>query len=510
MREAIFSNSSMALTGLLATRSRERKVGRQSAVRLEEITSGRRRNDVLPDLEVRQYPIDRLKAPERELRKVTAAHVAEIAQSITVFGFVKPLLVSDDGTIVDGVSSWEAARKLGLETVPCLTIDHLTRPELRRLRLALNRLGEKGTWALDELKIEFQELIELDEPLDAIGFSAPEIDLILTDGDGSLDPKANAAAEPDTSKPPVSQAGDLWILGRHRVFCGSATEPRSYEQLFGDAPSARAIFTDPPYNIRIDGFAAGKGKHSEFAQASGEMTDDEFETFLTDFLVASSAKTVDGGIVFCCMDWRHSEHVHCAARNARLELVTIAVWSKGHGGMGGLYRSAHEFVFVLRKGGGKSLNNIELGKHGRDRTNVWTYPGANRLGSSANAELHNHPTPKPVELVADALLDVTARKEIVLDPFLGSGTSIIAAEKTGRVAFGIELEPRYVDSIIRRFEDFTGQTAQHAVTCETFAATAARRAAEISEMMPVSAEMTSNEAADVALTASSSHNGSLA
>lgn len=245
MREVIFSSSPVVLTGLLATRSRERKIERQSAVRLEEVTSARRRNDILPDLEVRPYPIDRLKAPERELRKVTVTHVAEIADLITTFGFVKPLLVSDDGTIVDGVSSWQAARKLGLETVPCLTVDHLTKPELRRLRLVLNRLGEKGIWAIDELKIEFQELIELDEPLDAIGFSAPEIDLILTDGDGNLDPKANAAAEPDMSKPPASQAGNLWILGRHRVFCGNATDPHSYE-LFGDASSARLFSRTRP------------------------------------------------------------------------------------------------------------------------------------------------------------------------------------------------------------------------------------------------------------------------
>jgi DNA modification methylase len=215
------------------------------------------------------------------------------------------------------------------------------------------------------------------------------------------------------------------------------------------------------------------------------MTDEEFVVFLADFLCAAAHHVADGGVLFVCMDWRHAAHVFRAAGAASLDVLNIVVWSKGSGGLGGIYRSAHEFVFVLKKGNAPTINNVELGKHGRDRTNVWTYPGANRRGSSANAQAKNHPTPKPVELVADAVLDVTKRKDIILDAFLGSGTSIIAAEKTGRIAYGLELDPRYVDVIVRRYQDFTGIPAIQAETGKLFDEVAAERAAASTTAQPV-------------------------
>jgi DNA modification methylase len=471
MNTAEITTPAKGLTSALSERSRAQRRNRKNLVALETVASAPRRNDLLPQIKLESRALSSLHAPARAVRQVRPEHVAEIAHSMSVFGVVNPILITADGKIIDGVSSVEAARTVGLGILPCVVIDHLKSEEVRLLRLALNRLGEKGRWDLDELQVEFQELLDIGMPVEVTGFTLPEIDIVVMHDEVVVDQAANDVPAVIDGAPAVSKLGDLWKLGRHRLLCADATKPESYARLFEGTSLARAVFTDPPYNIQIDGFAVGAGsiKHREFVAASGEMTDDEFDTFLTDFLKAASAQLVDGGILFVCMDWRHAEHVQRAARRAELSQINTAVWCKGNGGLGGLYRSAHEFVLILKKGGGTSVNNVELGKHGRDRTNVWTYPGANQRGSSAHAELANHPTPKPVELVADAILDVTRCNDIVLDPFNGSGTTIIAAEKTGRTACGLELDPLYVDLIVRRFETFTGIPAVHAVTGKTFA-----------------------------------------
>jgi DNA modification methylase len=471
MNTAEITTPAKVLTNALSERSRAQRRNRKGLVALETVASAPRRNDLLPQIKLESRALSSLHAPARAVRQVRPEHIAEIARSISTFGVVDPILITAGGKIIDGVSSVEAARTIGLGIVPCAVIDHLKPEEVRLLRLALNRLGEKGRWDLDELKIEFHELLDIGVPVEVTGFTLPEIDIVTMHDEAVVDQVANAVPAVVADAPVISKLGDVWKLGRHRLLCADATKPESYAQLFEGAPLARAVFTDPPYNIKIDGFAVGAGsiKHREFVAASGEMTDEEFDTFLAEFLKAASAQLVDGGILFVCIDWRHAEHVQRAARRAELSHVNTAVWSKGNGGLGGLYRSAHEFVLILKKGSGTSVNNVELGKHGRDRTNVWTYPGANQRGSSAHAELANHPTPKPVELVADAIMDVTRRNDVVLDPFTGSGTTIIAAEKTGRTARGLELDPAYVDLIVRRFETFTGVQAVHAVTGETFA-----------------------------------------
>jgi DNA modification methylase len=468
------------LTKELGARSRELRRKRKDLVALEAIAAAPRRNDLLPQFKLERHAVTSLRAPTRALRQVRPEHIAEIARSMSMFGLVEPVLIAADGTIIDGVSTIEAAKTIGLGIVPCVVIDHLKPEEVRLLRLALNRLGEKGSWDLDELKVEFEELLDIGAPIEVTGFTLPEIDIVVMQDEPVVDQAANDVAYIMSDVPVVSKLGDAWQLGRHRLLCADATKQESYAQLFGEAPLARAVFTDPPYNIQIDGFAVGAGsiKHREFVAGSGEMTDDEFDTFLANFLACASAHLVDGGVLFVCMDWRHAEHVQRAARRAKLEHINTVVWSKGNGGLGGLYRSAHEFVLVLKKGNGPSVNNVELGKHGRDRTNVWTYPGANQRGSSANAELTNHPTPKPLELVADALLDVSRRDDIVIDPFAGSGTTVIAAEKSGRTAFVMELDPQYVDLIIRRFLNFTGIEAVHKATGKSFAQIAEERRAE--------------------------------
>jgi DNA modification methylase len=479
MAKNVFQNSSKKLTGELASRSRNRKRARTAAVDLDAVVSASRRNDLLPELKLEKHPLSALHAPKRQVRDVNPEHVAEVAKSIATFGVSRPPVVAADGEIIDGVVIVEACRHLGLQQVPCIVADHLSPSEIRLLRLALNRLGEQGTWNLEALKLEFEELIEIEAPLDACGFAAPEIDLVLLGDEPAIDDAANDCPEIDMNRPAITQLGDEWRLGRHRLVCGDACVLDCYGRLFaGGAPNARAVFTDPPYNIPIKGFVSGQAHHRDFIMGVGEMSDDGFVTFLADFLKAVSSHLADGGVLFVCMDHRHAEHVLRAARAAGLSVVTLVVWHKGIGGMGRLYRSAHELVFVLKKGDGPVLNNIGLGKHGRDRTNVWEYPGANRKGSSANEQLGVHATPKPVELVADALMDVTNRGGIVIDPFLGSGTTIIAAEKTGRIAFGLELDPHYCDVIIRRFEKFTGVEAVHVTTGLTFFAMATLRQAE--------------------------------
>jgi len=346
---AAIAKPAKKLTSAISAGSRARRRELKGAVALDAVKDIKRRNDILPSLQIEQRLLSRLYYPARKVREVTREHVAEIARSIASFGFVDPILIAGDGEIINGVSIAEAARTLGLETVPCVAIDHLSREELRLLRLALNRLSEKGSWALDELKLEFQELLDVGMTVVDTGFTLPEIDLVLMADDQAIDPRANECPDLDPNRTPVSRVGDVWQLGRHRVLCGDSTKAASYAQLFQDVPAAQAIFCDPPYNIKIDGFAAGKGKHGEFVAASGEMSDDEFITFLTEFLSSAAAHVVDGGIIYVCMDWRHDEHVHRAARAANLSIQTIAVWSKGVGGLGGLYRSAHEFVFVLKK-----------------------------------------------------------------------------------------------------------------------------------------------------------------
>jgi len=472
-----FILNSQGITVEVADRNRRRKRGLRGEVHADAAAAMPRRNDLLPALKLEVIPITSLTAPARELRKLHPEHLAEVTKSIAVLGVSAPIIVSTDREIINGVAVWHAARDLGLTEIPCIVVEHLSPADLRLLRIALNRLGEKGAWDLDALKVEFSELIDIGKPLEIAGFITQEIDLVLAADEPAIDETANTSVEPDTNGPPVTRPGDIWLLGKHRLLCGNAVLASSYEQVM-EGCSARAVFTDPAYNIPIQGFVTGQAHHREFVMGAGEMSNDEFTEFLTDFFLGASRPVVDGGVLFVCMDFRHIENCLQAARMAGLTLVTMVVWHKGVGGMGRLYRSAHELVLVLKKGSGSVLNNIELGKHGRDRTNVWEYPGANRPGSSANEQLAIHSTPKPVELVADALLDVTQREDIVLDPFMGSGTTFIAAEKTGRIAFGMEFDPVYCDAIVQRFEKYTGTLAQHAQTGLTFAELATRRREE--------------------------------
>ena len=409
--------------------------------------------------------------------------IRQIADSIERLGFNNPILVDRDGGIVAGHGRIEAAKLLGIEKVPTIRLEDLTEAEVRAYVIADNRLAELADWDRELLAIELQELIGLDIDLDVTitGFEPPEIDILI--GELDADEEDDPADEvPEVSDgPPITRPGDIWCIGKHRLICGDATDPDIYARLL-DGAEAQMIFADPPYNVAIDGHVSGLGKvkHREFAMASGEMSEAQFTGFLTTVFSNLAEVSVDGAIHFVCIDWRHIGEVIAAGKDAYAELKNLCVWAKSNGGMGSLYRSQHELVFVFKAGTGPHINNVELGKHGRYRTNIWSYPGINSFGKDRDADLALHPTVKPVKLVADAILDCSKRGGIVLDAFAGSGTTLIAAEKTGRRGYGIELDPQYCDVIVRRLAAAAKIEAILTKTGETFSEIERQRTLESS------------------------------
>jgi DNA modification methylase len=408
-------------------------------------------------------PIDALRADPRNPRKHSRIQVRAIARSIDAFGFNAPILVDKRNQIVAGHGRYEAAQLLGLDRIPVVNLDHLTEAQARAYMLADNKLAERSSWDDASLALQLKELSELALEFDfeAIGFELPEVDLRIQ----SLDPEDNADRADEFSNavgPAVSRPGDLWLLGKHRVYCGSALDRSAYELLMANE-KASAVFTDPPYNVKIDGNVCGSGavRHREFAMASGEMTREEFIRFLAGPFDLVRAHASPGGIIYACMDWRHMGEMLAAGDAANFELLNLCIWVKTNGGMGSLYRSRHELVFVFRNGAVAHRNNVQLGRFGRNRTNVWNYPGANvfkRNGRKSDLDLH--PTVKPIAMVADAILDSSNLGDVILDPFLGSGTTLLAAERARRRCHGVELDPLYVDTAIMRWERLTQQQAR--------------------------------------------------
>ena len=461
-----------AFTDQLRQKSRRR---RDQQERLAKASAARpRRNDILPRLELSDIRIADLRPSPRKVRKLDPAHVREVASSISALGFCVPLLVGRDNEIIHGEVRYEAAKQLGLDRLPCVRIGHLSPEEQRVLRLAVNRLAEKGEWDLDALKIEFDELIVTDAPIEITGFSPAEIDhVILGDAAEGLE---QGPLELDSATA-VARVGDIFQLGPHRIVCGDATDPSVLARLLQGDASARLVLTDEPYNVKVGGNVT-RGDHREFAMASGEMTDAEFLAFNGAWIATVLPYLCEGGILGTFIDWRGLPTVHSAAAKLGLVPLNLIVWAKTNAGMGSLYRSQHELLPLFTKGSHPHVNNIELGKRGRWRSNVWTYPGASSLGSDARRGLKDHPTVKPTAMLEDALLDLTNRGDIVIDPFLGSGSTLISAEKTGRVCRGVELDPLYVDVIIRRYEAATGDPAVLVETGESFQALGVRRETE--------------------------------
>jgi DNA modification methylase len=452
---------------------------RKAAKGLANASNGRPyvRNDLLPTLEVQSYAIETLRSPTRRVRKSDVAHVREIANSIRAFGFNVPLLIGRDSVILDGESRLEAARQIGLSSVPGIRVDHLNATEQRLLRLAVNRLGEKGTWDLEELKAEFNELIIEDAPIELSGFGLDEVDQLVIGENGNL--TEAGVLEPQPGRCAVSRVGDVFELGPHRLICGDSSDPEVVRRLM-QTDGARIILTDEPFNVAIGGHVTG-GEHREFVMASGEMTDAQFQEFNRRWIGALLPYLVDGGLFGTFIDWRGLPVVHSAATELGLVPINLIVWAKTNAGMGSLYRSQHELLPLFKKGTSPHVNNVALGKRGRWRSNVWTHPGASSLGSDARRGLQDHPTVKPTAMLQDALIDLSNRGEIILEPFGGSGSTLIACEKAGRVCRAIELDPLYVDVIARRYQEVSGREARLAETGESFNELEKRRTHEANQ-----------------------------
>jgi DNA modification methylase len=403
--------------------------------------------------------IETLKPLGRKTRKHPAAQVRKLAASLEEFGFVLPVVIDGSGRVVGGWGLVLAALRLGLKEVPAVTIADLDDAKLRVLRLALNRLAEDSRWDPTEIALEFADLLQIDSTIDLeiSGFEMGEIDVLLAP-DGADEEDEWPA--PDDGSTLMSEPGDLWLLGEHRVLCGNAIDPASFEQLLG-GETVQMVFTDPPWNIPIEGNVSGLGavRHRDFAMAAGEMTPVQYQDFLEVSLGLAARYSQDGSIHYICMHWTKLEELLAATKGIYSELKALCVWNKTNAGMGSLYRSKHELIFAFKRGREPHINNIEMGRFGRHRSNVWDYAGQNVLHGTSKSKLLLHPTVKPVSLVMDAILDCSNRDGIILDPFGGAGTTLIAAEKASRKARLIEIDSRYVDVIIKRWQHLTGRTA---------------------------------------------------
>lgn len=436
-----------------------------------------------PQLEVRS--ISALRPFAGNARTHSKKQIRQIAASIDQFGFTNPVLIGDNNEIIAGHGRVLAARHLGMTEVPTIRLSHLNEVQRRAYVLADNKLALNAGWDKSILAIELQGLVDLGFDVELTGFSLAEVDFVLDEAAES-DPAVVTGPEdilPDMPVRAISRAGDVWLLGRHKLVCGDAREIADYERLLGNE-LVDLIFTDPPYNVPIAGHVSGLGnvKHREFAMASGEMSEVAFTQFLQTTLAAGADRCQDGAIAFVCMDWRHMRELLTAGATVFSELKNLCVWNKTNGGMGSFYRSKHELVFVYKVGNGAHVNSFGLGDTGRYRTNVWDYAGVNTMRSDRMDELTMHPTVKPTSLVVDAIKDCSRRGDVVLDMFGGSGTTLIAAEKCGRVARLIEYDPLYCDTIITRFERYTGKKVVLAATGALFDDVAEERAATVTEV----------------------------
>jgi DNA modification methylase len=428
---------------------------------------------LIHDLQVEYQSVGSLVPSARNPRTHSPKQIRQLVESMRTFGFINPLLIDANRQVLAGHGRLAAAKALELEQVPTIRLDHLTKAQRRAYVLADNKLAELAGWDRDLLALELQELsdLEMDFDLTVTGFEMEEIELFLdTASTPTEDPAADILSQVDPTAPSVTVRGDLWQMGSHRLYCGDATQPDSFVPLMG-SEYAQMVFVDPPYNVPITGHVCGLGhiQHGDFVMAAGELSESEFTQYLRTLFAHLVAHSQDGAIHFICMDWRHLYELLTAARLAYTDIKNLCIWNKTNGGMGTFYRSKHELILVAKQGATPHINNFELGQHGRYRTNVWDYPGINAFHEGRLDELAMHPTVKPVALIADAIKDCSHRGGLILDCCAGSGTTVIAAEQTGRTAYLMELDPRYVDTTIHRWQAYTGHVARQASTGLTFA-----------------------------------------
>jgi DNA modification methylase len=432
---------------------------------------GRRTDEHAGARQIEMVPLKGLKKSQHNVRIHSKKQIEQIANSILRFGFITPIVVDRYNRIRAGHGRAEAAESIGLKTVPIIRVTNLSEAQLRAYMLADNRIAESAGWNRELLAVELNDLqIALPEiglDLSITGFEPDEVDAIVTDfSENQMNP---ADEIPEVAEKASARLGDLFRLGNHRLIVGDARDKEAYARLMG-SERAEMAFLDPPFNVRIAGHAGGRGrtKHREFLHASGEMTSSQFMQFLKETLGTGAQFIKDGGIIYVCMDWRHSTELLEAGKYAFDELKNVCVWVKSNAGQGSFYRNAHEFVFVYKRGKAPHINTFGLGQNGRSRSNVWTYAGVNTFRAGRMDELSMHPTVKPVAMIADAMKDCSRRGSIILDSFAGSGSTIMAAEQVGRRAFCIEIDPLYADVAIRRWQRVTRRDAILQTTGETF------------------------------------------
>ena len=428
---------------------------------------------------VAMVPLERVSCTRRQLKRFKPDLIELHCANIRAIDLIPPILVDGTYNLVHGLEIYLAAKELGVSHIPVIVMDHLSEAEIGRYRLFLTKGVELSTWDADALKLEFDFILDSGEDLDLSlsGFTLPEIDNLLlapaTDSDDDI---------PEPQQEGVTTRGDLWLLdgGTHRILCGSALDAEDYQTLM-QGERAQMVVADPPYGVPIQGHVSGLGKktHAEFVQGSKSMSREELEQFLRESFLLMKLHSVDGAVHAIWMDWRGMQQILAAAEGVYHQTLNMCVWDKQRGGMGSLYRSQHELCFIFKTTDHPHRNNVELGKNGRTRSNVWSYPGLAQMGPSRARDLADHPTIKPTGLIYEIIRDVATRNNIVLDPFLGSGTTIIAAHRAHRRGFGMDLDPRYVDIALRRISERTGLTAVLAETGESFAEVTARRAAEV-------------------------------
>lgn len=447
---------------------------RQTTIKIRKPSRGRMRRvaeRVRENLEtaignppIDQVPIRDLHPNPKNARKHPPGQIDLLAANIEEFGFLIPIVIDETGLVLAGHGRLEAAKKLGLKALPCVMADHLTEAQKKAFALADNRIAELSEWDEDLLGEALEELSLEDLDYEITGFDTVDMDRLLgSPNDNRGDPETGLSEDadddlPDLARTAVTRPGDLWLLGDHRLICGDALVTETYRHLLQGTP-IRQVFTDPPYNVAIEGHVSGKKGFREFAMAAGEMSEGEFLDFLENVLAEAVRCVIDGAILHVCMDWRHLNALFIAGRATGLELKNLCVWVKPNAGMGSFYRSQHELVAVFKHGKAKHLNNFGLGARGRFRSNIWAYPSVIGPRDGINGPEDGHPTVKPTGLVMDALRDCSKRGEAVLDPFGGSGTTLIAAERVGRRAHLIEIDPLYVDLTVRRWQHLTGEDA---------------------------------------------------
>jgi DNA modification methylase len=433
-------------------------------------------------LHVEYVPLSSLRSTFRQTKRHGARQIKRLAHAMNRVGFAQPITVTDDLDVVSGHARVEAATLIGLSEVPIIRMAHLSRDELRLLAIFDNKVATEGTIDLNEVLLELDD-VAMQTPdlmLTDSGFEVGEIDalrgLTRTNELDDLDD------DPEPSAIVVTRVGDLWRLGDHRLLCADATDPAAVQNLMAGS-SARAIVSDAPYNLKIPGVVSGKGRkqHQDFVMASGEMERGQFVSFLGSFFSAAKPHLIDGALSLVFMDWRHIGELLAAAEAAEMSYRQLLVWAKSNPAMGGGWRNAHELIGVFKTGEAPHVDNVQLGRFGRNRSNVLHYPGANVLTKGRRKALELHPTVKPVALIADLILDVTEPGDIVLDCFGGSGTTLMAANAVDRKACLNELDPQYVDVTLARWLKRTGEQPILDETGQTFAEVSEARLAAVEE-----------------------------